>query len=130
TRGLPGVLPRERADIFWSVLRPHRRVREDRGCLLPAIGPGRDPRPARRHQAGPPRQGIARTGGAHARPKERDPFRRGSDVVVADRAVHEAGPSVSAYDADRDPVRRIGRALRWVVPWIVIPAILGAFVSS
>jgi len=37
---------------------------------------------------------------------------------------------VTAYDADRDPVRRAGRALRWAVPWIVTPAILGVFVSA
>jgi hypothetical protein len=37
---------------------------------------------------------------------------------------------VSAYDPERDPVRRIGRVLRWAVPWVVVPAILGVFVSS
>jgi hypothetical protein len=37
---------------------------------------------------------------------------------------------VSAYDPERDPVRRIGRALRWSVPWLVAPAILGVFVSG
>jgi len=37
---------------------------------------------------------------------------------------------VSVYDAERDPVRRIGRVLRWVVPWVVVPALLGVIVSS
>jgi hypothetical protein len=37
---------------------------------------------------------------------------------------------LSPYDPDRDPVRRIGRALRWVVPWVVIPGMLGVFASS
>lgn len=37
---------------------------------------------------------------------------------------------MTAYEADRDPVRRAGRMLRWAVPWIVIPAILGVFVSA
>jgi len=37
---------------------------------------------------------------------------------------------VSAYDPERDPVRRMGRALRWTVPWIAIPAILGVFISA
>ena len=37
---------------------------------------------------------------------------------------------MSAYDPDRDPIRRIGRVLRWIVPWIVTPGILGVFVSS
>jgi hypothetical protein len=37
---------------------------------------------------------------------------------------------VSAYDPERDPVRRIGRALRWATPWIIVPAILGVFISG
>jgi hypothetical protein len=37
---------------------------------------------------------------------------------------------VSAYDPERDPVRRIGRALRWAAPWIILPAILGVFVAG
>lgn len=37
---------------------------------------------------------------------------------------------MSAHDPERDPVRRLGRALRWTVPWIAIPAILGVFISA
>ena len=37
---------------------------------------------------------------------------------------------MSTYDPERDPVRRIGRALRRIVPMVVVPAILGVFVSS
>ena len=37
---------------------------------------------------------------------------------------------MSAYDPERDPVRRIGRALRWATPWIIVPAILGVFISG
>lgn len=37
---------------------------------------------------------------------------------------------MSAYDSERDPVRRLGRALRWTVPWIAIPAILGVLASA
>jgi hypothetical protein len=37
---------------------------------------------------------------------------------------------VSTYDPDRDPVRRIGRVLRWVAPWVALPAALGVFVSA
>ncbi len=37
---------------------------------------------------------------------------------------------MSAYDPDRDPVRHLGRALRWAVPWVIAPAILGLFVSA
>lgn len=37
---------------------------------------------------------------------------------------------MSAYDPERDPVRRIGRVLRWVVPWVAIPLVLGVFVSG
>jgi hypothetical protein len=37
---------------------------------------------------------------------------------------------VSKYDPERDLVRRLGRALRWSLPWIVAPAALGVFVSG
>jgi hypothetical protein len=37
---------------------------------------------------------------------------------------------VSAYDPDRDPVRRLGRALRWVTAWTLAPLALGVFVSG
>jgi len=37
---------------------------------------------------------------------------------------------VSTYDPERDPVRRAGRALRWTVPWVAIPAVLGMFISA
>jgi hypothetical protein len=37
---------------------------------------------------------------------------------------------VTAYDPERDPVRRAGRVLRWVLLWLAIPAILGVFVSG
>ena len=37
---------------------------------------------------------------------------------------------MSAYDPDRDPVRRIGRALRWTTAWILIPLVLGVFISG
>jgi len=37
---------------------------------------------------------------------------------------------VTAYDPERDPVRRIGRALRWVALWIGIPLVLGVFISG
>jgi len=37
---------------------------------------------------------------------------------------------VSRYDSERDPVRIAGGALRWAVPWIVIPAAVGVFVSG
>ena len=37
---------------------------------------------------------------------------------------------MTAYDADRDPVRRVGRALRWATAWIVVPLILGVFISG
>jgi len=37
---------------------------------------------------------------------------------------------MSLYDPERDPVRIAGRWLRWVVPCVVLPALLGAFVSS
>jgi hypothetical protein len=37
---------------------------------------------------------------------------------------------VTAYDPERDPVRRAGRVLRWVLSWLAIPAILGVFVSG
>ena len=50
--------------------------------------------------------------------------------VLADRAVHDRGPAVSAYDPDRDPVRRLGRALRWTTAWLLVPLVLGVFVSG
>ena len=37
---------------------------------------------------------------------------------------------MNKYDAERDPVRRLGRALRFGLPWIVAPAVLGVFVSG
>ena len=37
---------------------------------------------------------------------------------------------MSRYDPQRDPVRAAGRALRWAVPWIVLPAAAGVFVSG
>ena len=37
---------------------------------------------------------------------------------------------MSRYDPERDPVRAVGRALRWAVPWMVVPAALGTFVSG
>jgi hypothetical protein len=37
---------------------------------------------------------------------------------------------VSVYEPERDPVRKAGRVLRWVVPWLAVPAILGLFVSA
>ncbi|MDQ2914017.1 MAG: hypothetical protein M3T56_12270 [Chloroflexota bacterium] len=37
---------------------------------------------------------------------------------------------MSLYDPERDRVRIAGRWLRWSLPWIVIPALLGAFVSG
>jgi hypothetical protein len=37
---------------------------------------------------------------------------------------------VSAYDPERDPVRRIGRVVRWALPWIIVPAIVGVFISG
>jgi hypothetical protein len=37
---------------------------------------------------------------------------------------------VTAYDPERDPVRKAGRVLRWVLSWLAIPAILGVFVSG
>jgi hypothetical protein len=37
---------------------------------------------------------------------------------------------VSAYDPDRDPVRRLGRAVRWVAAWTALPLALGVFVSG
>jgi len=36
---------------------------------------------------------------------------------------------VNAYDPAQDPVRVVGRALRWGARWFALPAILGAFVS-
>lgn len=37
---------------------------------------------------------------------------------------------MSRYDPDRDPVRAAGRTLRWAIPWVVVPAALGIFVSG
>lgn len=37
---------------------------------------------------------------------------------------------MSGYDPERDPVRAVGRALRWALPWIVIPAAAGVFLSG
>ncbi len=37
---------------------------------------------------------------------------------------------MSRYDAERDPVRFAGRALRWAAPWILLPAAVGVIVSS
>src|SRR5207247_5030480 len=59
-----------------------------------------------------------------------DPLRRGSLRRLADRAVHEAGPSVSSYASERDPVRVAGRRLRWGLRWVVAPALIGMFVSA
>lgn len=37
---------------------------------------------------------------------------------------------MSRYDAERDPVRTTGLALRWALPWVVVPALIGVFVSG
>ena len=37
---------------------------------------------------------------------------------------------MTAYDPERDPVRRAGRILRWTVSWLAVPALLGVFVSG
>jgi hypothetical protein len=37
---------------------------------------------------------------------------------------------MSLYDPERDRVRIAGRWLRWLVPWVVAPALLGVFVSG
>lgn len=37
---------------------------------------------------------------------------------------------MSLYDPERDPVRRAGRWLRWGARWVVLPAVLGVFVSA
>lgn len=37
---------------------------------------------------------------------------------------------MSGYDPERDPVRRIGRGLRWAVSWLAAPAVLGVVVSA
>ena len=37
---------------------------------------------------------------------------------------------MSGYDPERDPVRVAGRILRWVAPWVVLPAAIGVFVSG
>src|SRR2546429_1004282 len=38
--------------------------------------------------------------------------------------------SAKLYDPERDRVRIAGRWLRWSLPWIVVPALLGVFVSA
>jgi hypothetical protein len=37
---------------------------------------------------------------------------------------------VSLYDPERDPVRRVGRWLRFGLAWVVVPAVLGVFISA
>lgn len=37
---------------------------------------------------------------------------------------------MSLYDPERDRVRIAGRLLRWAVPWVLVPALLGVFVSG
>jgi hypothetical protein len=37
---------------------------------------------------------------------------------------------MTRYDPERDPVRIVGRRLRWGLRWIVLPAALGMFLSS
>jgi hypothetical protein len=37
---------------------------------------------------------------------------------------------VTAYDPNRDPVRRFGRTLRWTTAWILLPLALGVFISG
>jgi hypothetical protein len=37
---------------------------------------------------------------------------------------------MSLYDPERDPVRRAGRWLRWSARWVIVPAVLGIFVSA
>lgn len=37
---------------------------------------------------------------------------------------------MSLYDPERDRVRIAGRRLRWALPWVVLPAVLGVFVSA
>jgi hypothetical protein len=37
---------------------------------------------------------------------------------------------MSLYDPERDPVRIAGRWLRWALPWLAVPALLGVFVSA
>jgi hypothetical protein len=37
---------------------------------------------------------------------------------------------MSLYDPERDRVRIAGRWLRWVLPWIALPLLLGVFVSA
>jgi hypothetical protein len=37
---------------------------------------------------------------------------------------------MSLYDPERDRVRIAGRWLRWLLPWIVLPALLGVFASG
>jgi hypothetical protein len=37
---------------------------------------------------------------------------------------------VSLYDPERDRVRIAGRWVRWLVPWIVVPALIGFFLSG
>jgi hypothetical protein len=37
---------------------------------------------------------------------------------------------VTAYNPERDPVRKAGRVLRWALFWLAVPAMLGVFVSG
>jgi hypothetical protein len=37
---------------------------------------------------------------------------------------------VSLYDPERDPVRLAGRWLRWGLRWLILPVVLGVFVSA
>ena len=37
---------------------------------------------------------------------------------------------MSLYDPERDRVRIAGRWLRWTLPWIALPLVLGVFVSA
>jgi len=37
---------------------------------------------------------------------------------------------MSRYDAARDPVRLAGRVLRWMAPWVGVPALVGVLISG
>src|SRR6267143_1873527 len=37
---------------------------------------------------------------------------------------------MSLYDPERDRVRIAGRWLRWLVPWVGVPLVLGVFISA
>ena len=37
---------------------------------------------------------------------------------------------MSLYDPERDRVRIAGRWLRWAVPWVALPLLVGVFVSA